>query len=267
MADAEYKRLGCADCGTSIWKGSTRCRPCANPPVVERLCSGCGLMFTPKKTGNKGLYCSRECAFKHKTGQDHSRFNPDKPTPFSKIYFNTCKQCRKEWTARKSAQICSDECQKTENNAKAMSYAVAQHCAVGRVVRCSRCSCEYCPLYGRKSGCRPLCTECRAATRREQRRASRGNNAHRAKMAGTDHRYFNEIKILERDGWRCKLCGVSTPKKLRGTVDPRAPEIDHIVPIGAGGGHVKENVQCACRRCNGLKGSKPRGQLILDGFA
>jgi 5-methylcytosine-specific restriction endonuclease McrA len=69
--------------------------------------------------------------------------------------------------------------------------------------------------------------------------------------------------VFARDKWRCQLCKVRTPKRLRGTTHPRAPELDHIVPIAAGGDHTWNNVQCACRKCNGEKGSAPAGQLLL----
>jgi 5-methylcytosine-specific restriction endonuclease McrA len=59
--------------------------------------------------------------------------------------------------------------------------------------------------------------------------------------------------VLDRDGWRCQMCGVKTPKRLRGTFDDRAPELDHRVPMAMGGGHVWDNVQCSCRRCNAAK--------------
>ena len=65
------------------------------------------------------------------------------------------------------------------------------------------------------------------------------------------------LKVLARDNWTCQLCGEPTPKSLRGTCDPRAPELDHILPIAAGGAHVPENCQCACRECNGAKGANP----------
>jgi len=76
--------------------------------------------------------------------------------------------------------------------------------------------------------------------------------------------YFNVIKILERDGWRCKLCGVRTPRSKRGTYADDAPEIDHIIPIAEGGDHAEYNVQCACRRCNIEKGARALGQLGLN---
>jgi 5-methylcytosine-specific restriction endonuclease McrA len=71
------------------------------------------------------------------------------------------------------------------------------------------------------------------------------------------------IKVFERDGWRCRECRCSTPRKLRGTTDPSAPELDHIVSVADGGEHSYRNTQLLCRRCNGEKGRASRGQLVL----
>lgn len=80
----------------------------------------------------------------------------------------------------------------------------------------------------------------------------------------TDAKAINPIKVLERDGWRCQICLRNTPQKLRGTLHKRAPEVDHRVPISKGGAHTWDNLQCACRECNGLKGnSSSAGQLGL----
>lgn len=62
--------------------------------------------------------------------------------------------------------------------------------------------------------------------------------------------------ILERDKYRCYICGIKTPKKLRGTYEDNAPEVDHIVPLSKGGLHVESNLRCSCRKCNGLKGDR-----------
>jgi 5-methylcytosine-specific restriction endonuclease McrA len=75
---------------------------------------------------------------------------------------------------------------------------------------------------------------------------------------------IDPIKVFDRDGWRCQICGVSTPHKLRGTHKNRAPELDHIVPLSKGGPHTWGNVQCACRECNNLKSNKScAGQMGL----
>lgn len=87
----------------------------------------------------------------------------------------------------------------------------------------------------------------------------------KAKQRAVTVETVDPIKVFDRDGWRCQLCGVKTPKAKRGTYQPTAPELDHIVPIGKGGEHSYRNTQCACRQCNAAKSDTPRGQLLLVG--
>ena len=62
--------------------------------------------------------------------------------------------------------------------------------------------------------------------------------------------------------WKCQHCGKRV--KLNGSREDR-PEIDHIVPISAGGAHVWDNVQLLCRDCNSRKSAKLQGQGRLFG--
>jgi len=64
---------------------------------------------------------------------------------------------------------------------------------------------------------------------------------------------INPLLILDRDKWKCYLCGVKTPKELRGTYLDNAPELDHVIPLSKGGLHVESNLRCACRKCNAEK--------------
>ena len=54
------------------------------------------------------------------------------------------------------------------------------------------------------------------------------------------------FSIYERDGYRCRKCGVS---------QRHAPlEIDHIIPIAKGGKSTYNNLQTLCHKCNVEKG-------------
>jgi 5-methylcytosine-specific restriction endonuclease McrA len=75
---------------------------------------------------------------------------------------------------------------------------------------------------------------------------------------------FDPMKVFARDGWRCRLCGAKTPRAFRGTYEPNAPELDHIVPLALGGSHTPGNCQLACRSCNGRKGATALGQVGFD---
>jgi len=98
--------------------------------------------------------------------------------------------------------------------------------------------------------------DCRLRVWYPQKRARR-----KARMVG----FVDPIRVMERDNWTCQLCGHPAPKRLRGKMDPMAPELDHILPLAAGGQHTYENTQCAHRSCNMSKGARPLGQLLLIG--
>jgi 5-methylcytosine-specific restriction endonuclease McrA len=105
------------------------------------------------------------------------------------------------------------------------------------------------------------CQECAPEAKRRTRRVQKGRRE--ARKRGVAYESVDPMKVFARDKWRCQLCGIKTPKSLRGTCEPNAPELDHIDPLAAGGSHTYANTQCACRRCNGAKGAKPLGQLNL----
>src|SRR5690606_1024132 len=85
----------------------------------------------------------------------------------------------------------------------------------------------------------------------------------RAVERGVTAERFDPFEIFERDKWRCHICSTKTPKSLRGTYEDNAPELDHIVPLAAGGEHTRRNTACSCRKCNIEKADKPLGQLRL----
>lgn len=77
-------------------------------------------------------------------------------------------------------------------------------------------------------------------------------------------RYAGAVEISASDSWVCQICGRKTPQQLRGHNKPSSPELDHIIPISKGGAHTPSNLQCACRRCNGIKSNNTEaGQLRL----
>lgn len=58
------------------------------------------------------------------------------------------------------------------------------------------------------------------------------------------------LKILERDGYRCVLCGRS-PAIERGVI----LHLDHVVPVAEGGKGTFENLRTLCASCNFGKGA------------
>lgn len=76
---------------------------------------------------------------------------------------------------------------------------------------------------------------------------------------------FDPLDVLARDDWTCQMCQKRLSERKRGSFDDDAPELDHIVPLAAGGDHSRRNTQCLCRKCNLQKGASPFGQMLLVG--
>ena len=57
------------------------------------------------------------------------------------------------------------------------------------------------------------------------------------------------LRIVRRDGYRCRRCG----KLLAGTTDTH---VDHIVPLAFGGPTTDSNLQTLCAACNMAKGTR-----------
>jgi hypothetical protein len=108
---------------------------------------------------------------------------------------------------------------------------------------------------------------CSEFCKKKYAKGTSGGNIHRkrAKLYGCEYEPFNPLKVFERDKWKCQLCGKKLNSKDRGKINDEAPELDHIIPMSKGGEHSRRNTQCACRRCNMIKGNREKGQLRLFG--
>ena len=62
---------------------------------------------------------------------------------------------------------------------------------------------------------------------------------------------FTTRYIFERDEGMCIYCG-----------NP-AQELDHVIPTKDGGRSIKNNLVCACRRCNMKKARHPNDSIWL----
>lgn len=295
----------CAECRKPkprMPRPEARTKPARAPkPPPLTACKQCGGAIQKPRRGK--IYCSSRCAHRAKDGTKLTRAEYRQQCRTQAVVGKfICEHCGREahrnpsGTNRKKGaknRFCSMTCRKAQaaereqlERARRQLLSTLRWLAKAKernergchpsgytpVVRtCRHCGLQWSALS--HSGPTPYCPtpECQAARKQAKRaqqqkwgRGSKGNVG-RAKHFGRRYRYFNPLRVFERDGWRCQICGVRTPKKLRGSVDPRAPELDHIIPLAVGGDHLPENCQCACRRCNGAKGARPLGQLLLIG--
>lgn len=58
--------------------------------------------------------------------------------------------------------------------------------------------------------------------------------------------------LLRRDGFACRLCGVSMVEEPNN--DPRKMSFDHVVRIKDGGRWTLANMRLVCRLCNIRRG-------------
>jgi 5-methylcytosine-specific restriction endonuclease McrA len=125
---------------------------------------------------------------------------------------------------------------------------------------CVVCEVEFCPLpaFHHVNACS---VDCIQARQRNQRREYKRKRKALARGANGGE-YIDSIGVFERDQWKCKACGCHSSKHLRGTNDDSAPELDHIVPVSAGGSHTYENVQLLCRLCNMLKSDMSMAEFV-----
>lgn len=103
------------------------------------------------------------------------------------------------------------------------------------------------------------CPACVSINRRETRR--RTKRLRRARV-GAAREPYRVADVFDRDGWRCHLCGRATKRDAK-VPHPRAPTIDHLVPLSAGGGDTPLNVATAHFSCNTARGARGLAQLRL----
>lgn len=249
-----------------------------------RTCECCGIEFLSKTVATR--FCSKKCK--------------DKQRYISPAIECVCKCCNKQFKAKKRAysKFCTSACgNRFMAKIRSEVYALSSIAKRKATMRCTAVLIEIAALkriklknkktknnivgnvYRKKCNCckkefdfvqlkgrRPkYCKTCSIVKNKlANKKFSRINKAmRRAKERCVRADKIDPFDIFDRDKWTCKICGCRTPIKKRGTHDDNAPELDHIVPLSAGGEHKIANVQCTCRKCNQKKGNKPLGQLNL----
>ena len=204
------------------------CQICSQP-IIRKI----------RSSRDSGRCCSRACGFELMR-RERSVSRAARLTRLAEIRTanrqRQCVECGGVFEARVDAKFCSYLCS-ARNKAEKKAECT-----------CQECGNKFLPVYGDKR--RAFCSETCSA--RNLRRVSKGID--RARSYGAHAVPINPIAIMERDQWTCHICGEEAPRELRGTMLWNAPELDHIIPLSAGGTHTHDNVACAHRACNLEKG-------------
>ncbi len=228
-------------------------------------CAICGAAFT--KTTSLHIYCSKYC---YKRAGYLVKRGP--------IPARGCAECGTRLPAltvkgdRADRRYCSKRCIKAADYRRHRTVIRARqnarHAATHprRPAICNGCGVRFLAKRVDSKFCSLVCfwswfskTPKRQA---DMRTTSRKREA--IKRGASTAERVDAVVVFARDGWRCQLCGAETPKsKLGKRSEPRAPTVDHIVPLSRGGAHSYRNVQCACLSCNLKKSARTKGQFRL----
>lgn len=220
-----------------------------------RICPVCGRQYHP--TVHRQRTCSRTCV---REGQIRRRI-----WPASKLAYRNCAECGRLFIARGAGLCCSEGCSREARLRYDREYNQRVRPAPPRACNCGVA------LTGRQKKC-GVCVKRADRERKRRERTSaagrlakqRENRRRKAARRGVVHEEYTTAEIAERDGYRCGLCHelVAMTKVVP---HPKAPTIDHIIPLDDRGDDVKSNVQLAHFLCNSIKGNRGSQQLKLLG--
>lgn len=122
--------------------------------------------------------------------------------------------------------------------------------------------CRDCGTLVETQGTFAVCDPCKQAVLAEHWRKK--NRLRRAALRGVASEPYTLTDIAVRDKRRCQLCRKPVAMK-RQVPHPKAPTIDHVIPLADGGDNTRVNVQLAHFQCNSRKGAGGIQQLALMG--
>jgi len=259
MSESVLSPNPCESCGGEVWSkpnkdGTPRkkrlctygCRAYTArkyhyPEPIKCMCPNCGTVF--KRTASeKKKYCSISCS--HRIGYGWRKFERSVSRVKLEVERRNTKWRIVRGIRRKVHLLICAECGGAFESVRPRRNCCSKACSTKRAADAARA--KWLRINGWSSATDEYYSAIRRAhgVRRRERRANNGRCER-----------INPIDIFNRDGWRCYICGVYTPKRLRGTYEDRAPEMEHVVPLVAGGTHTQDNVKCSCKLCNRNKGS------------
>jgi 5-methylcytosine-specific restriction endonuclease McrA len=239
----------CGPCRYAHAKANSKgpCSQCEQPATVRGMCithytyehrakngrvytkhtKDCGFCKAPFQTATKGTaYCSLECAQRKRAGWSTSK----EIVLYVKPRKAARPQTRQERAPKPSRTFTCGSCR----------VCGELFVALRRDVTCSK----ECSLI-RKSD---------VLHAKSQRRRAKKRDAYVAPV-------FRK-KVFEADGYRCHICNKMTLKTAV-FPHPKAPTIDHLIPLSKGGTHEPINCRTAHFMCNSIKSDRLGGDQLL----
>ena len=306
----QKRAFQCESCGSPFESSYARrfcskdCRHGDSSKGTKTQCKSCSASFIRRKKGQ--VYCSFECRLMHLPHPPTIYVCLCCEKPFKKkIYKSGAYSCQTKYCSRG----CAFEARRRKLPAAQRPLEVAGRIAgwflswgddvwpvitqcracgcqlrATRQDECVRTACQACsapPRRCAKCGCvaSKYCQYCEpcaerskseAKKRAQKKRRWHQNIRKRCRRYGAPYTPVSRKKILDRDRWKCQICGVkllAKYTKMLGTSSPhpRCPTVDHIIPLCLGKaspGHVESNLQAACWECNCLKSDKPLHSFV-----
>jgi len=119
---------------------------------------------------------------------------------------------------------------------------------------------RYCSCGQRIPLKRQKCDDCRDADARQVIRQGRRRRKARQRGARTAERY-QFADIAARDRYHCGICHKRVAM-TKAVPHPKAPTIDHVVPLAEGGEDTAANVRLAHFLCNSARGNRGGGEQL-----
>jgi 5-methylcytosine-specific restriction endonuclease McrA len=250
------KVIPCAACGKEFRQRTQKSKCCSGEcgkeysrryaaTVVQKwfTCKRCGSRFKNNRSA-ANLFCSRECAFAHKTDKSKGLW--------IHWWFKDCEICGKRFVGQLNSRLCGDrEC----TLADARNRWQETYEPVSNEHPCRRCG--KVAVYGRTR----FCDLCRVESHRIYKRDHR-NHRSRARKSGCIYTSIKRSDIIARHGTKCWICG--KPIDMKGKANtPLSFTVDHVVPLSLGGWHDLPNLRPAHHSCNSDRGAEYHGQLML----
>lgn len=211
----------------------------ANTVRGIRTCEVCGTDYRP--TYYKQRTCGRKCG-----AVINIRPKPVPKPARSKVTWRQCCYCG-AWHTTKGKRRCG--CTGANNEPHWPSRIAARERRAEQLAeQTAAWRCVTCGSTAMQHLLSPYCAPCRARVRRDDR-----THRHRARKFGVEYEPVNALKVHDRDGWICHLCG-DVVGRHDVWPDQMCASLDHVVPLSLGGPHAYSNVRTAHWLCNVLKG-------------